>query len=168
VLDRKAYPSKEELVELFRYEEGEIYWRIGLSYRGKKGDRAGWVGRLGYRKVGIRGSQYLVHRIVFVMHHGYLPVIVDHINGDASDNRIENLREASPLTNTWNRGVSKTNKTGFTGVAWNREKKKYDARILVAGKPHRLGLYRTAEEASAAYQAAALKFRGAYSRTSER
>lgn len=164
MLERKPYPSKEELDELFRYESGEIYWRKALSYRGKQDARAGWSGNLGYRSVGIRGTRFLVHRIIFVMHHGHLPVIVDHINGDTSDNRIENLREADPITSAWNRGRRTTNKTGFTGVCFNTEKQRYEARILVAGKSHHLGRFKTAKEAAEAYDKAELKFRGKFHR----
>lgn len=68
------------------------------------GKRTGYKISSGYHCVTYERKMMRVHRIIFYLHHGYLPDVVDHINGDVDDNRIENLREVTVQQNTWNRG----------------------------------------------------------------
>jgi hypothetical protein len=78
---------------------------------------------------------------------------VDHINGDSLDNRIANLREATPALNAQNRRTPRRGSAlGVQGVTarWGR----YTAQITVRGKQHHLGLFATVDEARAAYVAA--------------
>ena len=59
----------------------------------------------GHKTVHVRGhGQYLVHRIVFYMFHKRDPrhYMVDHINCDPADNRIDNLRCVRPSKNSRN------------------------------------------------------------------
>ncbi len=84
-------------------------------------------------------------------------VWVDHINGDARDNRRENLRLSSPRQNSWN----KRPKAGkFKGVFARR--KRFVARIKVGSKIINLGGFATAHEAADAYDAAAAKYFGEF------
>lgn len=91
------------------------------------------------------------------------PGIVDHINGNGLDNRRSNLRICTHAQNLMNRGASKTNRTGLRGVTAHR-KNSFRARIRVHGKLHDLGCFRTAEEAGAAYDAAARQLHGEFYR----
>ena len=67
----------------------------------------------GYRKTIVKGISYGVHRLIWKWHHGTEPSLIDHINGDRSDNRIENLREATARQNAWNRKQKRTLPTGI-------------------------------------------------------
>ena len=61
--------------------------------------------RSGHRAVYVKGhGQYLVHRIVYFMFHRKDPreMIIDHINGDPADNRIQNLRRCNASANALN------------------------------------------------------------------
>ena len=51
---------------------------------------------------GSRLIHFLYHRAVWAVVHGYLPVVIDHINGNPYDNRLENLREVSASENNKN------------------------------------------------------------------
>jgi hypothetical protein len=93
---------------------------------------------------------------------------VDHKNGDSLDNRRLNLRAATHAQNMQNVGITKANTSGYKGVNWNSAAGKWHARIRVSGKRFHLGLFETAEDAHAAYTAAALKYHGEFANTENR
>jgi hypothetical protein len=68
-----------------------------------------------------------------------------------TDNRIENLREATPLQNTWNLSIRSYNTSGLTGASVHKKSGKWIAQISIAGRKKHLGLHATAEEAHIAY-----------------
>ena len=80
---------------------------------------------------------------------------IDHRNGNPSDNRWDNLREATSAQNKANRTRPTTNKTGFKGVSFNERSRRFCAHISIGNKTVFLGSFATAEEAHAAYVAKA-------------
>ena len=77
---------------------------------------------------------------------------VDHINGDTSDNRWVNMREATNSENMQNlRGPRRDNKTGVLGTCWDKARSKWVAVIQVKGKQRNLGRFDSQDEAAAAY-----------------
>jgi HNH endonuclease len=117
----------------------------------------------GYRHGSLHGQSVLAHRVIWKMVTGHWPnEALDHINGDRADNRLVNLREASPTLNSSNRAIAINNKSGVIGVFWNLKRKRWQAQISLNGKQHNLGLFNSKEEAKAARRAAeeALKFAG--------
>ena len=95
----------------------------------------------------IDGKYYKVHRIIFLYHKGYLPNIIDHINGDRYDNRIENLREADTYQNRQNSRIYSTNKSGVKNVYWASNCQKWRVVISINGKRKDFGMYLDLEEA---------------------
>lgn len=91
---------------------------------------------------------------------------VDHINRDRLDNRIKNLRICTIGQNNCNRGKQKNNTSGYKGVTWDKKNKKWQASIQWLGKAHKVGRYKTAKQASLAYNKMAKIIHGefAYSR----
>ncbi len=87
---------------------------------------------------------------------------IDHINGVRDDNRLENLRMADSLQNNFNRGTQRRDKSGFKGVCIKKGSKRWVAQITIDGKRKHLGLFDTAEEAAAAYDAVAKQIHGAF------
>jgi hypothetical protein len=141
------------LNHLFEYdkETGNLIWKIKPSSRGhsvKVGDIAGTLKSHGYICVGINYNSYRAHRLIFLMHKGYLPKTVDHINGDKLDNRIENLRAATVGQNQHNRKTNANNTSGYKGVSWSKAQKKWAARITLERKNIHLGYFANVEEAA--------------------
>ena len=69
---------------------------------------------------------------------------IDHINGIKTDNRVENLRQATQQQNQWNRPTAR-------GYYWFQRDKKWKTQIALNGKSIFLGNYDTEEEARVAY-----------------
>lgn len=162
--------TQEYLKELFTYDNGVLYWKVNRGRRAKAGSMAGHnnYNKKGdeYRwKINIDGKKYARYRLVYLMHHGYLPLIVDHKNAITTDDRIENLRAATVSQNSQNAKMKKSNSSGFKGVYLNRHKTRYIASITANRKVMRLGSFSTAEEAAAAYEAASIKYHGEFRRT---
>lgn len=117
----------------------------------------------GYKVGRIFGKGYLAHRIIWCMVYGdFVKDTIDHINQDPSDNRLENLREATKSENRANSRSRLSSKLRLKGVYWSEKDKKYVAEIIVSGKKTRLGYFRSADEAAHEYNKAAIHFHGEY------
>lgn len=144
--------TKDLLHELFEYKKGQLYWRVSRGNHIRRGGAAGWPDKV-YVRVMVNNAAYLAHRVIYLMHHGFLPEFVDHINGDPRDNRIENLRAASRSDNNRNRRTNGNNKAGVKGVHWDAPRKKWKAQISFNGRQRYLGLFDSLEDAAAAVRA---------------
>ena len=136
--------SKELLHELFDYRDGALYWRVRphKRSRARAGDRAGCAATPDGRIViGYNKTQYLAHRLIFAWHFGHTPALLDHINGNRSDNRIENLRPASVAQNTQNSKLARSNASGAKNVSWNTRLGKWVVQVVANGKHFWLGMY---------------------------
>lgn len=106
-----------------------------------------------YKNIDVNGIKYRTHRIIWKLLKGYDPIILDHINRNKLDNRIENLREASNSLNVINVDDERyLNKSGRRCI--NKHGNKYRSRISVNNKRIHLGLFKTIEEAEQAYKIA--------------
>lgn len=102
-----------------------------------------------------------IHRIIMNAPKG---IEVDHINGDRLDNRRENLRLCTRGQNVSN-GRMRGNKTGFKGVYWNAEIRRYYSQITVDKKVICLGYSDSPEEAAHIYDVAAIKYHREFAKT---
>lgn len=159
--------QESELLDLvkysFNYVDGKFFWKSkkpGVVI----GKQAGTFDYKGYRCIVINRKSYKAHRLVFLFHHGYLPKCIDHINGIKSDNRIENLREATESQNKANRGKTKVNTSGFKGVFKAHHGKKWRAQIKHGNKQIFLGKFDNKEEAYAKYIESSKKYFGDFAR----
>lgn len=75
----------------------------------------------------------------------------DHINRDRSDNRRSNLRQVTASQNCHNKKMRKDNKTGYIGIWFRNDTKKWTARIVVEGERKVLGCFVDKKEAVEAY-----------------
>lgn len=149
--------TQQRLKEVLRYDPdtGVFTWKVKVSDKVVLHSRAGQQRADGYRLIGLDGGRYLEHRLALLWADGAWPTgYVDHINGDPTDNRVENLRKCSQAENLQNTlGVSKSRHLP-KGVGWHTLRGKWRAYIGQAGKSQHLGLFSTPEQAHQAYLAA--------------
>lgn len=145
--DKDFTLSKEYLNLIFEYKKGKLFRKINVS-NAKTGDEAGYLNkRLGYLYVYINNKNYRVHRIIFMMHHGYVPNLIDHIDGDKLNNKIENLRQATKSENYYNSKIRKDNSSGVNGVCFDKVRKKWCACAVINGKKKYIGRFADIESA---------------------
>ena len=108
----------------------------------------------GYLRFNVDATLYYAHRLAWLYIHGEWPKeMIDHINGDKGDNRIENLRDVPRSVNQQNlKGARVDNKSGLLGVSSHRYA--FTAGIVIDGVHRHLGSFRSAEAAHDAYVAA--------------
>lgn len=143
---------------------GILTWKACSNPR-LEGCAAGSMSRRGYMKLSCDGRFMSAHRVAWALFHGTWPELgIDHINRNKSDNRICNLRLATPTQNNANRGTSRNNSHGAKGVT-RLPSGSWQAQIQVQGKNHYLGAFRDKMAAKAAYAAAAQRFFGDFAST---
>jgi hypothetical protein len=91
--------------------------------------------------------------------------IVDHINNNPLDNRKENLRICTNAQNQYNRKRNKNNTSGYRGVRWSSQYKKWRAVIIVNKHNIYLGIFDDPQKAHEVYVRAAHKYYGVFART---
>ena len=133
------------LLELFEYRNGVLYNKVQRGKVGKIGNEAGTLHHTGYKITSINGKSYPVHRIIFLLHNGYLPECIDHINRIKHDNRIENLRAATSSENQRNMSAFYFSKSGIKNISWNKKAEAWRVSIRNAGKLLYLGQYKDIE-----------------------
>jgi len=102
-------------------------------------------------------SDYLHKMVMGASEEDY----VDHINHDLKDNRKENLRICTQSQNSMNR-IETHGNTGIRGVHYVKSNGKYQASIMVAGRPMYLGQYLTIDEAAEVRKQAEIKYHGRF------
>lgn len=159
-------PTQSRLRELFDYDAdtGLFTWRrrtdCGRNNATWNTKHAGKVAghvcpRDGYRFIKVDRCRYFSAHLAWIYVHGDIPgdTWIDHKNRERADDRIANLRLATPTQNAFNRTSHVTNRLHLKGV--HRYHNKYLAQIQIKGRKIFLGLHSTPEDASEAYQRAA-------------
>jgi hypothetical protein len=140
--------------ELFDYDcgSGSLTRKAGIA-KHKAGEVAGSVSTHGHTRVGVDGKSYYAHRLVWLHVYGAWPQYnIDHIDGDPSNNRIENLRDVTQELNNQNQlRAHHDNSQSLLGVSFVKAKGKFRASLTVNKKPRFLGYFDTAEEAREKY-----------------
>lgn len=143
-------------------ETGVFSWKVFRRWNALSGGIAGHRAKNGYITIHIGGIVYKAHRLAWLYHYGVEPSgHIDHINLVRDDNRISNLRIATPSQNKMNGKVQADNRLGVKGVR-KRRNGRYSARITINGNLVYIGTFDTAEEAHSAYCDMAKKHFGAF------
>lgn len=132
-------------------------------------NRRKWYFRRGYaaRHQRLKSGKYIkvfMHRQINGTPDGF---ITDHIDGNTLNNAKSNLRTSTIAHNSYNRGKTKANKSGFKGVMIDRRRNMFRARIVDEKQEHHLGYFNSAVEAAIAYNEAAKHYHGQYARLNE-
>jgi hypothetical protein len=156
----------EGLEQVLRYEPhtGKFFWRIDRPRKTKAGDEAGHINNKRYVQIRYNHRDYSAHRIAWYLHTKQDPsgLQIDHINGNPSDNRIANLRLATPGENAKNMRKRKGTTSQYKGASWHARTGKWQSQIKVDGHNMHLGCFDTDYEAHLAYCKAAAVLHGEF------
>lgn len=142
------------LLQALRYEPttGKFFWRIRAAHRRFPGEPAGSPSKDGRIRIRIDGTLYYGYRLAWFYMTGAWPANnVDHINGDQTDDRWENLRDVTQAINLQNqRRAPKHSRTGRLGVHATPDGR-FTSEIKAGKTRLRLGTHDTPDAAEAAY-----------------
>lgn len=129
-------------------------------------DRYWSINNLKYVLCRIKGREYQLHR--YIMGLGFYDVekdiIVDHIDGNTLDNRKSNLRIIHRRHNPKNTAMYNNNTSGYKGVSWHKDRKKWQVAIQVDKNNIYLGIFDNLDEAVKVRKEAEIKYFGEFSR----
>lgn len=150
---RGSNPDASALCKDLCYDpnSGELRWVT--PRRGRSLGKAGCSTPSGYVVITYAGERHYAHRIAWAIQTGEFPTgIIDHIDGDRSNNRISNLRITDAVGNAQNqRAAQRNNTSGLIGAHYNSRVSKWTSRIRAPGGRKFLGYFDTPEEAHEAY-----------------
>jgi hypothetical protein len=151
---------------LFEYRDGVLYWKNPSNPKKTPcGSVAGTISPRGYVHIQYKRKLYKAHRVIFLMFNGYVADIIDHIDGNTSNNRPENLRAATHLGNARNAKKRKDNKSGHKNVFWNKSANKWAVSLSVNNKLRHFGYFEDLELAAFVASEARDKYHGEFART---
>tara|TARA_R110002153_G_C13037746_1_gene469501 strand:- start:15 stop:581 length:567 start_codon:yes stop_codon:yes gene_type:complete len=140
-------------------ETGDLVWKEGASIFNNRvravGSVAGTINYHGYLIIGrwLEGkvNQYRLHRIVWFLNYGEVPSILDHINGNKLDNRVENLRPTTTALNLRNQKPRKNSHSKYKGVYYDKKNDSYRTAIRINHKYIHIGRIKFEKEAAEMY-----------------
>jgi hypothetical protein len=146
--------TQTELKRILNYNPSTgIFTRLVAAGPVKAGATANFHDARGYIIIRIANKDYKSHRLAWFYMMGYWPKQeIDHINGVKNDNRWENLRDVNRTVNCQNlRNPKANNKSGYLGVYWSKQNKKWRVRIEVNYKKIHFGYFDNVHEAAERY-----------------
>ncbi len=158
--------TKSDLKTQVKYTpENGIFVRIvdsGCSKKGKiLGTKTSFSKRshTKYITFSVMGRSYSAHRLAWLYMYGSFPSgFIDHIDGDGTNNKIDNLRDVSQLENKRNSRLPRNNTSGVIGVSWAKTQNLWCAHIMVNKKSINLGMYETIFDAVCVRKSAEKKY----------
>ena len=158
--------TQQYLHEIFEYKDGELYWKKinPFAHCIKIGCIAGGSEKIAYKRTRISNKAYLNHRLIFLMHHGYLPKFIDHVDGNPFNNNIENLRETTLSQNQQNSKKRNDNTSSIKNINWNKKANKWVVQLCINGKNKHFGYFDDITVAELVAQEARNKYYGEYAR----
>lgn len=147
--------SQKKIKEKYFYFGGYLHSR-------KTGERVGYHPIGNYSQIWTHGKLYYAHRLIYLYHYGETPDLIDHIDRDKTNNKIENLRASNKTTNACNAKIGVDNTSGVKGVSWNKRRSLWRAYITWQKKRIELGHYSCLALAKMVVQDARSKYHGEF------
>jgi len=144
-------------------DTGLFIWLVRPSAKVRIGDTAGCILSNGYLQITIKGNRYSAHRLAWLYMTGKWPKDkIDHKNHDTTDNRWCNLRGCNVSQNGGNRKIGINNTSGYKGVSWNKQNKKWLVQINKNKVRYALGYFNCKHKAAETYNNRALELYGEF------
>jgi hypothetical protein len=154
--------TAQRLRELLHYdpETGVFTRKVYRCARGAANSTAGYPNPDGYIHFMVDRRMYMAHRLAWLyMTDKWPEYLVDHRDGNKSNNRFDNLRQADRSLNAQNKRAARSDsKSGLAGAYFDARWGKWFSNITYGGKRRGLGMFATAQEAHEAYIAAKRQF----------
>ena len=146
--------SHTRLLELVEYhpDTGIFINKVCRSNISPTGKILGTKNATGHLVLQLDKVIYLAHRLAWFYCFEEWPIgILDHVDRDPSNNKLDNLRESDKATNNYNSKLRKDNKLGLKGAYYDKRRNYYYSQLVIQGKKEYLGSFTTALEAHTAY-----------------
>ena len=156
--------TQDEANLIFECVDGKVLYRPRIMSRGREstlaGTEAGWDSGHGYRKIRYKKKTYYAHQLVYFMYLGYIPKLIDHIDGNGYNNTPSNLRECTKSQNAINAKTPSDNTSGVKNVGWSTQRNKWYCRLVINGKQKYFGFFSDLELAELVAREAREKYHG--------
>lgn len=136
----------EQAHAAFRYEDGVLYYREKQKRTRSATLQVGKASKRGVMVFAYKKQKYFVHHVVYLMHYKAWPHRLLHRDGDFTNNTLANLEHRAPKPKRQRQVQS-----GFTGVEWSEQQRKWLAQIKVNGRQRKVGYYESRIKAAIAY-----------------
>ena len=172
VMANQALPSPEVLRQLLRYEpdSAKLFWlprslaickddRYRRAWNSRNANKEAFtsINSDGYKSGSIFGISCKAHRVIWAISHSYWPDVIDHIDGDTLNNRLDNLRSVTQHDNCRNTARHKNNNTGVSGVSWHSRNETWCVYVTINKKRKHIGSFNLFELACEARRSAEVK-----------
>jgi hypothetical protein len=163
---RRPTPDAQYLRSILTYEPdtGNLICKV---QRGPLhvGDIAGSIHPNGYHQIGIGRQVFRSHLIIWKMVTGLdTDNPIDHADTDKSNNRWNNLREATVSQNRANTRTPRNNRSGVKGVYWCEKNQRWIATFRKDFKIYHVGSFKSLDEARIAFRKKYSEIHGEYAR----
>ena len=156
---------QNRFLEAFDCRDGKLYWKINTNKSKNLIGKEAGCNKHTYGTVMLDKKSYCVHRVIYCMHTGEWPEVIDHINNNPKDHRIENLRAATHSTNNMNKVAQSNNTSGIKNVCWNKTHNRWSVQIQAQGKRVFSKMFKNIELAELVAIEARAKYHGEFARS---
>lgn len=148
----KAWKNRKDMLKDIQPDP-----KKGIVYSRRTGESIGVLHKLGYVLISkhVNGKHYKIKRsnIIWWSKYQKMPSVkmhIDHIDGNKTNDRIENLQVLTHQQNLAKRKKNKNGSSKYMGVCFRKDRKKFEARVEKCGKEYSFGYYGDAKEAAVA------------------
>lgn len=158
-------PQVISIIFKYCHITGDVWWRKREPYMfsesgiGAVGNCKRWNTRFanklaltalceGYYRGTFLRTNITRHKVAWLIFHGKSPVgVIDHVDGNRLNNKIDNLRDVTMTENNKNKSISRNNTSNVTGVSFDKSRNKWVVGIGHDNKYIRIGRFDNYDDA---------------------